>query len=192
MPSMNECWQLQTVGQICDSDEYLTRRQVLVTSGTAVAGALAGCSSLNEEETPEEYEHLQQRPVYVDEDVELSIPDTVQRVDAPGDADLIVIPDTPDIEVSQAVEWLEEKRAIALLGGEAQSTWLSWVESDAFEEAFDPQAFGEGDPEPQLLIAWDDGSLITQQQYNWVSDPSDNEMLTALNKTLGDIDPRTG
>ncbi|WP_242695422.1 hypothetical protein [Halomontanus rarus] len=193
MPSKKQCWQFQTVEQTCDSTEYLTRRGVLATSGTAVTGALAGCSALSgEEETPEEYEHLQQRPVYVDEDVELSIPDTVQIVDVPGDADLIVIQDTPDIEVSKAVEWLEEKRAIALLGGEAQSTWLSWVQSDAYEEAFDPQGFAEGDPEPQLLIAWDTGPLVTTQQYNWGTGPSDSDVLTALNKTLRDIDPRTG
>ena len=102
MPSKNEYWQFQTSVQTCDSPKYVTRRGILVTSGTAVTGTLAGCSALSgEDETPEEYEHLQQRPVYVDEDIELSIPETVQIVDTPGDADLIVIQDTPDIEASQ-------------------------------------------------------------------------------------------
>ena len=190
MPSKSEWWRFQAVDPSCDDSEYVTRRGVLATSGTAVVVALAGCSALSGEGTPEEYENLQQRPVYFDEDIQLSIPETVQSVDAPGDADLIVIPDTPDIEVSQAVEWLQQKRVIALLGGEAQSTWLSWVQSDAYEEAFDPQGIAEGDPEPQLLIAWDTGSLVTTQQYSWGSGPSDSDVLSGLNETLGEIDPR--
>ena len=114
----------------------------------------------------------------------------VQSVDALGGADLIVIPDTPDIEVSQAVEWPQQKRVIAILGREEQSTWLSWVQSDAYEEPFDPQGIAEEDPEPQLLIAWDTGSIVTTQQYSWGSGPSDSDVLSGLNETLGEIDPR--
>lgn len=168
-----------------------TRRRILSSSGLAIVGAVAGCTDLLGDETDsDEYEHLQQRPVYIETSIDLAIPDTVQLVDTPADADLIVIPDRPDIEASQAVEWVEQKRAIALLGREAQSTWLSWVDSDVYVEAFDPQGFAEGDPDPELLIAWDTGTVVTTQHYSWGSGPSDSDVLSALNETLGDIDPR--
>ena len=167
MPSKSEYWRFQAVDQSYGDTGYLTRRGVLATSGTAVAAAVAGCSALSGNGTPEEYENLQQRPVYVDDTVELSIPETVQSVDTPEDADLIVIPDTPNIEVSQAVEWLQQRRAIALLGADSQRTWLSWVQSEEYEEAFDPKSIAEGDPEPQLLIAWDTDTVVTTQQYSW-------------------------
>lgn len=193
MPSKNERFRSQTGFQTCNSNGYTTRRRILSTSGITIVGTLAGCTDLlGNETTPEEYEHLQQRPVYVAASVDLSIPDTVQTVDAPDDADLVVIPDKPNIEAPKAVEWLEQKRAIALLGEEAQSTWLSWEQSDAYVEAFDPKGGAEGDPEPNLLIAWYTGPLVTTQHYIWRPDPTDNEVLRALNDTLGDIEPRTG
>jgi len=192
MPSENEPLRLQTDRQTSTDSHDVTRRHLLGASGTAATGAVAGCSALSSEETaPDTYDHLEQRPVYVDSAVEITVPDSVQLVETPGDADLIVLPDTPEIEVAQAVEWLEETRAIALLGDQSQRTWLSWEQSDAYVAAFDPQGFGEGDPEPDLLIAWNTDPLITTQQYGWGSDPTDSDVLAALNKTLGEIEPRT-
>jgi len=192
MPSNHECQRLQTVRRASTDGHYVTRRQLLSVSGTAAAGALAGCSTLSSEETaPDVYDQLEQRPVYVDAAVSLTVPDSVQRVETPDAADLIVLPDTPDTDVTQAVAWLEEMRAIALVGDQSQRTWLSWVQSDAYVEAFDPQGFGEGDPEPQLLIAWNADPLITTQQYSWGSSRSDEDVLSALNETLGEIEPRT-
>lgn len=190
MPSAKERLQSEPVGQRGGMNVSATRRRILATSGVAIGGALAGCMDLRgSENTPDEYETLQQRPIYVAAGVDLSVPDQVQIVDAPGDADLIVMPDTPDVEAARIVTWLEQTRAIALLGEESQSTWLSWVQSDAYVEAFDPEGIAEGDPEPDLLIAWDAGSEVSTAHYHWWTGPTDNDVLHALNETLEDIKP---
>lgn len=164
------------------------RRYVLTALGTALTGTLAGCSELSSEE----YENLQEHPVYIDLNVELSIPDTMQIVDAPKDANLIVIPDTHDIAAPQAVEWLKQKRVIALLGGEAWSTWLSWVETDAYEETFEhPDMVGERLPDSRLVITWPTPAAALTAQYRLESEPSDSDILTALDNTIEDIRPRT-
>lgn len=169
--------------------DRLTRRRSLTVLVSITVAALAGCSALNtDEETPNMYEHLQRHPVYIDEDIKYSIPESVQIVDSPTDAVLIVLPSSPDIGVFQAVEWLEQSRTIALVGDETQSTWRAWIEADAFEDTFDTAGIPEPDPETQLLIAWNTDSSFNVQEYKWSPGPSDDDILSALDDTLGNIE----
>lgn len=57
------------------------------------------------------------------------------------------------VDAEQAVEWLADESALTLLGDEAESTWLAWVQSDACADTFDAQGFGDAEPDPDLLVA---------------------------------------
>ena len=178
----------KSVRQAHNAAKYLTRRRAMATLGAAIVGALAGCVGFIENgESSEEYERLQERPVYFAANVDLSVPDEVWTVDAPTDADLVVLPDTPDTEVSQGVEWIKQGRAIALLGDDAQNTWLSWIQSDVYVETFGREDFGVGEPEPNVLVAWDAGSVVTTSRSTIDSGLTDRTVLSTLDEALGDI-----
>lgn len=188
MPSIDESLRPRVV-TTTNTRNSLTRRHALRSSGIALLGVLAGCTELvGTEPNSDEYYHLQERSVYVERGVDLTIPEAVQTVAEPEDADLIVLPDTPGIEASQAVEWLEHRRVIALLGGESQRTWLSWRRSDAYVEAFDPSGMGEGDPPPELLLGWYADSMVHTSHHSWGYEPSESDYLAGIDETLEDID----
>lgn len=171
----------------------IRRRNVLAATSTVLLGAVAGCPAFADEDSIDdiEFERFHQTPVYLADDVELSMPEEIQTVSEPADAELIITPDEPDVPPEQAAEWLADGRILALLGDEAENTWLSWVRSDAFDEAFDIQGIAEGEPDPDLLV----GVAIDQQptRYNrtWERGPHESDILKAVDEILVDIDGRT-
>jgi hypothetical protein len=173
-----------------------TRRQTLAAGGLVLAGVVTGCQGFITDRsgttTPTEFDHLDDRPIYVDEALDLTVPEAVQVVSEPEDADLILLSDDPDAGPEEAVDWLSDRRAIGLLGDDAQDTWLSWVDSQPYHDAFDPNGVAEGEPAPDLVISWHTGNLVTTRRYGWDRGPDDGKVLTALDESLTDIGQPTG
>ena len=188
MPSTDENFRSRTVATT-NAKTSLTRRHALRASGGVLLGAVAGCTELVESDShSDEYHHLQELPVYLKGDVDLAVPDDVQTVAEPEEADLIVLSDRPGIGASQAVKWLEQRRVIALVGEESQPTYLSWRRTDAYVEAFNPSGMGEGDPPPKLLLCWHADSMVHTSQHSWGYEPTDSDYLDGIDKTLERID----
>lgn len=178
-------------------NRHLSRRQTLAGTGATLIGAIAGCASLPvdgfEDEPTEsrEYERLQRTAVYVDDDVDLSIPDAVPTVSAPNNADLIVLPGATGVSAEQAVDWLADERVLALLGDESESTWLAWARSDVYADAFRGAGVSDSEPDPDLLVAAAVDVTVTTHRYTWAEGPRDRDVLRKLDEALADIQART-
>ncbi|REA03911.1 hypothetical protein DEQ92_12325 [Haloferax sp. Atlit-6N] len=130
-------------------------------------------------------------PVYVADGLDLSMPPDIETVSEPYNADLLVLPDDTNTNATQAVEWLTDDRVLALLGENAETTWLSWVRSDAFNDVFNTQGYSESDPDPSLVVAAKVGLTTTTSRYSWGSEPSTRDVLDALDDSLVAIEKRT-
>lgn len=122
--------------RLARSDSARTRRDLLAALSVSAVGALAGCSDVLGEgstPTPRSYPVLDGRTVYVDPALELSPPATVETVDSPGEADVVVVPADTDRGPSAIVHWLARGRYVVLLGGDAQATWHDVRDSGAYE-----------------------------------------------------------
>ena len=170
----------------------LPRRRLLETMTTLPVVLLAGCSALSDStSTPTpipSYNHLRNTPVYRSDDVGLRIPDRLPTVEAPTNADLIVIHGNPAVDAEQAVTWLADERAVALLGDSAQSTWIEWTQSGVYRETFDSKGQSEATPEPHLLVAAATGTTATTYRYSWNGLPSNTQLLDALDDAMADIE----
>lgn len=170
-----------------------TRRQALAGGLAALAGAAAGCSALRSDDSPDDpsYERLPLTAVYVDDGVDLAMPEAVQTVGATTNADLLLLPDDVDVGAEQAVEWLADERAVALLGEDAEAKWFEWVRSEAYDDTFGRQGGADSEPDPFLLVAAAVGTRVTTYRRSWGDDPRDRDLLRALDETLVDIEDRT-
>ncbi|WP_148415046.1 hypothetical protein [Haloferax sp. KTX1] len=171
-----------------------TRRTALRACGVAACSSLAGCSALQTDDSDTEkptYERLDVTPVYVADELDLSIPPDIETVSAPHNADLLVLPDDTDTDATQALEWLTDDRVLALLGENAETTWLSWARSDAFNDVFDTQGYSESEPAPTLVVAAKVGLNTTTSRYSWGSEPSTRDVLGALDESLVAIEKWT-
>lgn len=173
----------------------LTRRHFFQVTSTLPAVALAGCSTLSDRtptptQTPS-YNHLRTTPIYRGDDIGLQIPDRLPTVEAPTNADLIIIHGNPAVDGEQAVKWLADDRAVALLGDSAQSTWTEWTQSDAYRDAFQSKGRGEADPEPHLIVAAATGTTTTTSRYSWDGLPSNAQLLNTLDEAVADIETLT-
>lgn len=171
--------------------EQPTRRRLLQTAGTLPAVSLAGCaamldSSQTATSTPE-YEQLPKTAVYTDDDVGIRLPETVTRVEAATNADLIVLHGNPEVEAEQAVNWLADERAVGLLGDRAQETWLDWGESEAYEETFENEGRAAADPAPHLLVAAASDTTVSTHRYSWGDQPSNGDVVRALDDAMVEI-----
>lgn len=171
-----------------------SRRQFLRAASPLTFIGLSGCSfpsgnTPSNADTPE-YEHLRNTATYVGEDVSLRLPDDVQRVDAPTNADLIVVHANTDVSVETVVSWLADDRAIALLGDRAEGTWLEWAQSEEFENAFDTAGVSDANPDPQLLIGATVELRVTTYRKTWSEQPSNEDIIAALSETMRDIENR--
>lgn len=172
-----------------------TRRRLLQTAGALSTVSLAGCtamvdSSRTATSTPE-YEHLPQTAVYTDDDVGIRLPESVPRVDAPTNADLVVLHGNPEEEAEQAVDWLAGDRAVALLGDRAQETWLEWAESEAYEETFESNGRAAADPAPHLLVAAASDTDVSTYRYSWGDQPSNGDVVRALDDAMVEMATET-
>jgi hypothetical protein len=173
----------------------LTRRHLLQATGTLTVVALAGCSALSDRTaTPTQthsYNHLRTTAIYRSDDIGVRIPERLPTVEAPTNADLIVIHGNPSVDSEQAVRWLADDRAVALLGDRAQSTWTEWTQSDAYRNAFESKGRDEGDPEQHLIVAAAVGTTATTFRYSWDGLPSNAQLLDALDEAVADIETLT-
>lgn len=169
----------------------MRRRQCLLGLVSALP-LVSGCSTLpdalGDSPTPPTYESLERTPVYVAPAVSLSLPDGVPRVDAPEDAELVVLPATTDVEPAKALDWLVSGAGVALVGDGSEATLRRWKSSPAYEERFEPSEGGsDSSPNPDLLVAFAvDRDYITTHRYTWghTDAPSDEELLDALEDAL--------
>lgn len=174
-------------------DRTVTRRRALLGISGALIGATAGCTSLPGQGPPEDqsYDRLQQTAVYLEDGVELSLPEEIQTVDASTNADLIILPGDPETDAEQAVEWLADERVLALLGEASESTWLTWTQSETFTNAFENEGYADSEPDPHLLVAATIGLQVRTYRRTWGNGPRDRDILRALDETLVDIATET-
>lgn len=171
--------------------ENPTRRRLLQTAGALSTVSLAGCAALLDSSqtatsTPE-YEQLPLTAVYTADDVGIRLPESVPRVDAPTNADLVVVHGNPEVEAEQAVNWLADERAVALLGDRAQETWLDWARSEAYRETFRSGELAAGDPAPHLLVAAASDTNVSTYRYSWGDQPSNGDIVRALDDAMVEI-----
>jgi len=170
----------------------------MAAAGVALTGAVAGCGALlgdlagDDPPDDQAYERLQVVAVHADEGVDLAVPAEVSTVRGTNNADLLVLPGDTDTGTEQAVEWLADGRILALLGDSAEETWLRWVRSDAYEETFEQEGYGDAEPDPDLLVAAAVDLEITTYRHTWGSGPRDRDVLRALDEALVDIEDRRG
>lgn len=173
---------------------HCTRRTALRACGVAALGSFAGCSALPRDSSDTEdpsYERLDVTAVYVADGVELSIPAEIETVNAPYNADLLVLPDDTNADANQAVEWLTDERVLALLGENSEATWLSWTRSDAFRDAFANEGYGDSEPDPSLVVGARIGLRTTTYRYSWGDEPRDRDVFEALDESLVAIETET-
>lgn len=171
-----------------------TRRSALHAAGLALLGSLTGCSTLPTEPSGTDdldFERLDSVAVHVADDVDLSMPDEVETVNARHNADLLILADGTDVEVDQVIEWLDDENAIALLGDGAEATWLSWARSDAFEDAYANEGVSDAEPDPYLVVGARIGLHVTTYRRSWADGPRDRDVLRSLDEILVDIEEET-
>jgi hypothetical protein len=172
---------------------YCTRRNALRVTGIALFSSFAGCSVLSMDSSDSEglsFKRLDVTAVYVTDEVELSMPAEVQTVDNTHNADLLVLPGDTNADAQKAVKWLADDRVIALLGDNSEPTWLSWARSDAFRDAFQNRGYGDGEPDPSLVVAAKIDQLVSTYRYTWGDGPSDSDVLRALDESLVTIEKK--
>ncbi|MFB6296475.1 MAG: hypothetical protein ABEH66_06525 [Halobacteriales archaeon] len=137
------------------------------------------------------YDRLQRTAVYLEDSVELSLPDEVETVSARSNADLLVLPGDTEVDAEQAVGWLADERVLALVGDASESTWLTWARSDVYADAFENEGYADGDPGPQLLMAATIGPQVRTYRRTWADGPPNRDLLRGLDETLVDIEAET-
>lgn len=168
-----------------------TRRDVVSRTSALSIVALAGCSDLMHDspsftETPD-YDRLEQTDVYVSDYVGIRLPHPVERVSEPTNAALVVLHGNPSVGPETVVPWLADGRKIALLGDNAQETWLDWAKSEEYQEEFGGEAGSRAQPAPHLLVAGLVDSLVQTSRFSWGHQPSNHEIVEALDESLGDL-----
>lgn len=173
----------------------LHRRRLLAATAATLTAAVAGCSSLPgmAEDTPADltFDKLHETPTYVAEDADLSMPEEVPLVEAATDADLLLLPGDTGVDPQQAADWLADDRAIALLGDAAEPTWIDWERSDAFDETFENDGYGDASPDPDLLVGAAVEMRTTTYNRTWSDGPRERDLLRALDEILVDMAEHT-
>lgn len=171
----------------------LSRRRLLQSATALPFLGLAGCPTLTNSDAPSqtpEYEHLPDTAIYVADDVGLRLPENATRVDAPEQAELLILHGNLAVPAERVVTWLTEGRVIALLGDRAEHSWLDVARSEPYREAFDSEGLADGEPDPQLLVAVAVDDRTTTYRKTWGNQPANDDLLTALDETLTDIETR--
>lgn len=176
----------------------VTRRRMLAGTVAGFTAGLAGCATLPGDEVDGEpspgtptFRRLGETTLHVAAGVDLTVPDRVETVSEPDGADLVVLPDDSDVDAGRAADWLTAGRVVALLGEAAQATWLDWVQSDAFHEAFPSGEHAEAEPAPQLLVGVADDDRVSTYRHTWGNGHSDRDVLEALDEVLVDLAEET-
>lgn len=171
----------------------LPRRRVVAGASAALASLVAGCVSLPDEEPPADrsFDRLHLTAVYLDDGVDLSLPEEVPTVTATNNADLIVLPGETTVGARQAVDWLAADRVLALVGGSSEATWLDWARSDAYRDTFGGEGGADAEPDPYLLVGAAIGTRTTTYRHSWSDTPRDPDLLRALDEVLVDLEART-
>lgn len=171
-----------------------TRRRFFQISCSVSILGLAGCPSLTNSNPPpnqsREYDQLENTKIYVADDVGLRLPEGATRVDEPENARLIVLHGNLAETPEQVTTWLTEDCIIALLGDQAQESWLDVVQSEPYHEAFDSEGHSVGEPAPHLLIAVAIEDRTTTYRKSWGDQPANDELLAAFDETMADIRTR--
>jgi len=173
---------------------HCTRRGVLCGSCIALFGPLGGCSALSGNPSDAEdltFERLDVRAVYVADGVGISMPAEIETIDNPHNADVLLLPGDTDIDAEQVVEWLADDRVVALLGDTAEVTWLSWARSEAFEDTFANQGYGDAEPDPSLVVGAKIGVYVRTYRHSWADGPRDRDVLRALDESLVESEEAT-
>lgn len=171
-----------------------TRRHALRVTGLALLGGLSGCASSSPDPpatTDVTFDRLDVTAVYVADDIELSMPPEVETVEGRHNADLLVLPGDTDADAERAAEWLTADRIVALLGESAESTWIAWARSDTFEETFENGGYSDAQPDPTLLVGASVGQYVKTYRYSWGDEPTDSDVLEALDETLVTVEQET-
>jgi hypothetical protein len=174
--------------------DSLPRRRALAAISATVTAAVAGCSSLpTPGNTSEElvFDELHQTLTYVADGVDLTLHEEVPTVSTTDNADLLLLSGDTDVAAEQAADWLAANRAIALLGDDAEPTWLDWEASEAFDDAFENQGAADSDPDPDLLVGVTFENRTVTYRRTWTDGPRDRDLVGALDEVLVDIAERT-
>jgi hypothetical protein len=174
--------------------DALHRRRFIAASAATITTAVAGCSSLPDPGNTSEqllFDELHQTPTYVADGVEIDLHEEIPTVSTTDNADLLLLPGDTDVEAQRAADWLAADRAIALLGDDAEATWLDWEASDAFDDTFENQGVADSDPDPDLLVGVTFETRTATYRRSWADGPRDRDIVRALDEILADIVERT-
>lgn len=105
-------------------------------------------------------------------------------MDNAHNADLLVLPDDTNADADQVVEWFADDRVLAILGDRSEATWLSWVRSDAFRDAFKNEGYGDSEPDPSLVVGAKIGLYVKTYRRSWSVGPRNRDVVRALDESL--------
>ena len=176
--------------------ERLPRRKIIYAAGSGLVGAFAGCSSLQTDSKPSDtdeqtFERLDTTAVYVADGIEFTVPPEVETVSRPQDALLLVLPGDTNADTGQAVEWLTDDRTLALWGADAEATWLTWMKSHEFADAFENEGYLDSEGDPRLVVGGTVGQWVIPYRHQWESEPSDRDVFRTLDGSLVDLQNET-
>lgn len=175
------------------TDTQFTRRRYIAGLVASLSAATAGCGStlgLADPGTPSptpSYRHLERISIYVAHDVSLSLPDRVLTASEPGNAGVVVLHGSTDVEAGTALDWLASGAGVALFGEDAEATLIEWLQSDAFEAAFDSSAYADATPDPDFLVAFAVGrEFVHTDRFSWgdADAPTEAQVLVAIEEAL--------
>jgi hypothetical protein len=174
----------------------MDRRSLLAALGAGGLAAVAGCGALAGDgdrptETPVRYDYLTARTVYLASGVSLTLPADTPEADDPDDADLLVLPEDPDVDPETGIDWLAAGTGVAFVGSGGQATLIEWLESDAYDEVFGSGGIGEASPPPDFLLAFGiDRQYVSTYGYTWndTDDPSNRRYLVGIEEALEDLE----
>jgi hypothetical protein len=172
----------------------LTRRQtVTVLAGISACG-LSGCmddiSGSNSSGNPE-YDYVEDRPVYISENINLQFPSEINRASVMSDADMIVLsPDTP-ANAEQIVNWIKNQKAVSVIGdgNKVRETWATWRESEPYRE-FESEGRGGSTqvPAKMLRARWKNGSIAARYTASLNRDPNSGRLIEVIERAFRSMD----
>jgi hypothetical protein len=182
------------------TDMDMTRRRaVAVLAGLSTCG-LSGClntSSGSASGRNPEYGYINQRPVYISENINLQFPPEMNRVSDTGDADVIVLSPDTRASVAQIVNWLKTQKAVSVFGeaNKAVETWTVWRESDLYQELESKGRDGRTQvpaDSKEIISRWKTETTVASHVSTLDSNPDGNKIAERIDFTFQLMDEDGG
>jgi|APHM01.1.fsa_nt_gi hypothetical protein len=169
------------------------RRTVVALAGLSTCG-LSGClSGLTGSDGNIEYDYIDNRPVYISENIDLEFPPQMNRVTDTGDADAVVLSPDTQASIEQIVDWLRAQKAVSVSGNANRTfeTWNVWEDTDLYQEVHQSRGRAETPPpdnSTRVHVKWKKGDIVASFSSDLDSNPDGNKIVELIDMALESMD----